>query len=200
LKDSGGDDKGGSAQKIATPIGRFSYPFFLEKKTGGQYPSDKYECDLLVTPEEFNSKQGEVLQQAIIMAAQELFSDATIESWEEFQSPFKEVEGPDGNTYIRIRAKSQYKPTVYNAQKKEMDDEDVKDIKGGDYGRLVVQHWTYTKKDGGVSLNLEAAQFWKEGEAFGQGSTAALDILDEMEVELEDVVSDDSGDGEHDFA
>lgn len=190
------------SQKVrcVTPAGRFSYPFFVEPKTGGQYPSNKYEVDLLVTPQDFNSAAGKVLQDAVVLAAQDLFGDSTISSWEEFQSPFKEVEGPDGETYIRIRAKSAYKPTVYNAQKEEMDDEEIAEVKGGDFGRLVVTLYAWDKKEGGVSLNLDSAQFWKRGEPFGQGRSAAIEMLDEMEVTMEDLdeSAEDESD-EHDF-
>lgn len=185
--------------RCVTPPGRFSYPFFAEPKTGGQYPSGKYEVDLLVTPNDFNTTVGKVLQDAVVMAAQDLFGDSTISSWEEFQSPFKEVEGPDGETYIRIRAKSAYKPTVYNAQKEELDDEEIGEIKGGDYGRLVVTLYAWDKKEGGVSLNLDSAQFWKAGEAFGQGRAAAAELLDEMEVPLEDMEEPAEESDEHDF-
>lgn len=196
-----GKKKKSERVKTATPIGRLSYPYLLETKSSGQYPSDQFECELLCTLEEFNGPVGRALQDKVV----DLYNTnayAECESWDELESPFKIIpaaDSPTGEEVVRIRARTDYKPDVVDAQKQLMTEEQVGEIKGGDYGRLVVVPYYWEKKEGGVSLSLEMVQFWKAGEAFGQGNAEALETLDELEVELEDLDDAQEEDDDEDF-
>lgn len=61
----------------------------------------------------------------------------------------------------------------------------IKAIKGGDWGYIHVTIFPYTQKGGGVALALNSVQFWRSGKAFGGGAAAILDTAQELEIERE---------------
>jgi hypothetical protein len=67
--------------------------------------------------------------------------------------------------------------------------EEIKQIKGGDWGRVTLDIAPYVPQWGaGVSGYLSSIQFWKPGEAFGDGSGIAADMemIEELKVPIED--------------
>lgn len=192
--------------RLATPVGRFSFPHLAEPNTTGEYPTGKYQVDLIVSKEDMKSAEGKSLISHVKMAASEALGKTFTSVWDIPQTPFADLDDKEDpqefeKGCIRIRAKgsADRAPIVIDGQKQKLDEEEVAAIKGGDYGRLVVSPYAYTKGSGGVSFNLDVAQFWKEGDAFGQGIQASIEVLDEMEVPLEDLEEetvDDSEDAE----
>lgn len=72
---------------------------------------------------------------------------------------------------------------------KELSDEEVSRIKSGDYIRAVVSVYPYSQQGGGVTLGLETVQFAKVGEALFTGGVkaAAMNVLDELDIDLEEI-------------
>lgn len=191
--------------KLVTPVGRFSYPYLRKKNDSGVYPTHTYQTDILIPKSEFKTPQGKAIVKLVLDTASKTF-DEEFDSLDEVpQSPFTDMDEKDNaqdfeKGCFRIRAKvsrgkddNPRAPIVWDAQKRQMDDDDAEKIKGGDYGRIIVSAWGYTKGDGGVAFNLDGVQFWKEGEAIGGTAANNVELLDEMEVPLEDVDTDEEG-------
>ena len=193
--------------RYATPVGRFSYPYLTKTKDGGEYPSFTYETDLLVKKSDMNSPEGKALVLAILQEAAEIHGKKFKSVWDiPGHIPLKDMDVYDEGERepsdhekgcIRIRAKrpkgnpqkgtKPTPPSIVGPNKQELSAEQKEELKGGDYGRLSVTLWSWGKgAKKGVSMNLEAVQFWKSGEAFGVGKAASLSVFDEMEVPLED--------------
>lgn len=195
--------------KMVTPAGRLAYPYLRTINDGGQYPTHTYQTDILIPKSEFKTKQGKALINHVLEIASKTF-DEEFESLDEIpQSPFTDMDEKDNaqdfeKGCYRIRAKvsrgkdnNPRPPFVWDAQKNVLSDDDVEAIKGGDYGRLIVSGWGYTKGDGGVAFNLDGVQFWKTGEAIGGSAASNVSLLDEMEVPMEDPTEEEEGHTEH---
>lgn len=175
---------------VATPIGILSYPYLAAPDEGRAESSGKYSVNLYIPKTTFK-KEGKQLVEAILKVGREFFEDDNLEL-EDFKNPIQDMDELDDLDQhevgtIRIRAKSEYAPTVVGPQTSDVFNEKrVKEIKGGDYARLVVYVYPYTQKGGGVTLGLNLVQFVKPGKALGQGITASLKVIDDVEVEADD--------------
>ncbi len=181
-----------SASRLVSPVGRFSYPHLAEPNTEGQYPTNKYQTDFLVKKADMVTPAGKALMDLLCKAATEKFGEL-YESIDEIpvcaimDMDEKGDVDPDMAGCYRIRAKNKNKPVVFNAQKERMTDEQIAEIKGGDYGRIVVSAWASANGEGSANFNLDTLQFWKTGDPIGSTAGSAVELLDEMEVPLEEM-------------
>lgn len=190
-----------------TPPGRVSYPYFASVDSGRQYSDDSYKTDLII-PKAIFKERGKELQAAVLKVGKEYFGDKFSFKGKWF-IPFKDLDAA-GDTpeamknCIQIRAKSKpfgnkpaRKPLFLAPRKNkdgkfpELTPEEVQNIKGGDWCVLNVTVFPYDQQGGGVSFGLNAVQFWKTDEGFGQGRSKLLETAEELEAEVDDVTNDD---------
>lgn len=188
--------KKSKAVKIVTPIGRLSYPYLNETDSGRENSDNKYKTDLLITKDVWK-KEGKALKEAVLLVGRKFYKDKSLEL-SDFANPFKDTDvlkkysdSKEIKGHILIRCKSEFLPIVVNAQKKELSDAERKQIKGGDYARLVVAVYPYPNGEGGVTLGLNLVQYVKPGAALGGGKAAALAQIDEIEIEPDDIDTED---------
>lgn len=203
--------------KAWTPTGFFSYPHLAEPHLEGKFADKSYKVDLLVPKAEFKAKGKEIVD-AVNTVGKAYFGDKfKIESDGLFYNPFKdmdEVEDTDermaGHMRIRAKAKPSQKypearqpliigPRLENGRPKLLTPEEIKEIKGGDFGKIRVVVYAYgdpekiDKKNPnkqGVALSLRVVQFWKTGEGFGGGAMRDLEGVEELEVPLDAVIDE----------
>jgi len=187
--------------KVVTGWGRFSYPFLAEPDTGRQYSDDKYKTDFLMPKATFKAENKELIA-AVLKVGRTHFGDDSL-SINDFENPFKDTDKLDNYSssektkgHIKICAKSDFAPTVVGPDKKELKQEQIEKIKGGDHGRLVVVVYPYDTDQGGVTVGLNLVQFKQEGEAFGQGNAENLALIDEVEIDSDDLDIDDEDEDE----
>lgn len=180
--------------KVRTPVGILSYPSVVEPDTGREFSDNKYKTDLLIPKASWKTDpDAKKLRQAVLKVGRAHFKDDALELTD-FNNPFKDTDkmkkySADDKVkgHILISAKSEFPPVIINAQKKEIPEKDAKQIKGGDFARLVVVVYPYSAKgNDGVTLGLNLLQYYKEGDALGGGRAALIEMMDEMEVEAED--------------
>lgn len=180
--------------------GRFSFPYLSAPCTTGQYPDDKYKTDLIITKATFKDKNSE-LQQTVLEVGRDAFGSSFKLTSKSPLSPFKDTDKDEKITNeamkgcIVIRAKNKKPPYIIGPAKvngafPELSEKQVSDIKGGDWGKLLVSVFSYEQQGGGVSFGLDTVQFWKQGEAFGQGRSRMLESAEELETDLEDADED----------
>lgn len=217
-RSSKGSDKDESKPKgisVNTPIGRFSYPHFSEPDTvsRGDYKADnKYKGGLLVDKKVWKADPAaDALKAAVLKAAQKKWGKDEIQSLKDLDHvPFKDTDSGQRKVSektkgcILITAKSLYPPTFIGPKKNEdgefdeLSEKQVEAIKGGDWGRYRVGIATFTLKgERGVNLYLNLVQYQQEGESLGDGASAAVNAMDEMEVTLDDY-EDEDGDEDED--
>jgi len=180
--------------RLVTPVGRLLYPSIAAPlPADAEYDAGKYVCGLLI-PNEVYKEQCKDWGKQILTLAQEVFGAKNIKSLADFRHPIKK--GDDTETdymkgHIFITGKGKYAPSIIDAAKKEMSPDAVANIKGGDYGRLVLTLFTYdTKGNKGVSFGLDVVQYARPGEPLGGGKSKSLELLEELEVEVDSL--DDS--------
>lgn len=130
------------AKRIAfiTPTGTAKYPHITEKDTGHKYSSNKYDSRLVVDA-------GEA--KAFIKLVNDAAADAGIDSP---KLPYKLME--DGT--VEIKAKSTYKPAIFDAHNKKVDKlPEGTRVAGGSTIRMA---GTLNIYDKGVSLWLNQVQ------------------------------------------
>lgn len=192
--------------RVKTPVGRFSYPYFANPDSGRAESDNKYKGDLLIPKSTWKTDPDAVkLRGAVLECGRKFYGDKNLEL-SDFNNPFKDTDKLEkyssseeikGN--ILIRAKTEFPPVVVGPDKEEMNESEVKKIKGGDYGRFVVVVYPYSQKEGGITLGLTVVQYQKPGKALGGGAAASLAMIDEMEVDMEDLdeeVEDDEDETE----
>ncbi len=178
--------------RVYGPVGRILYPHLVEPNSQGLYPSGKYQCDILF-PKSTWKEDGKEMRMAVLKVARQFFGNPKL-TLEEFANPFKDGDDKEQDVFhgsIIMTPKSQFAPTVVGPDRKEFSSERIRLIKGGDYIRPVLSVYPYTQSGGGVTCGLDVVQFAREGEAIGGGRGAALELLEELEVELEDPTQDD---------
>lgn len=191
---------------IYTPIGLLAWPHLHAPDTGREYSDNKYKGDLFI-PKPVWAKEGKEVVAGIIKVAAKFFDNPKIKL-SDFKHPIvdmdkeKNVEDYAKGT-IRIRAKSLYQPTIIGARKDEngqfpkLSEEEIKDIKAGDFGRFICNVYGYSQQGGGIALGLNFFQFGYKGAAIGQGNLAQIKNLSEIEVEVdtpEDMVDTENED------
>ena len=189
--------------------GRFSYPFFSEVDEGREFSDSAYKTDLFITKETFKEK-GKGWQDKVKAVGAEAFGSAYKLTSDKYRSPFKDTDTDDDieneslKNSIMVRAKAKPrkdKPAVQplfigpkkdsNGQPIKLTDEEIAAIKGGDWGMINVTVFSYDKGNGkGVSLGLNAVQFWKKGEALGQGRAKLLESMEELADDIDEPTDD----------
>lgn len=173
--------------RVLTPIGRILYPHLLEPHSQGQYPTNKFQCDILFDKSQWEA-EGKAARIAVLKAGRAFFGNPKA-NLSDFKNPFKDGDDKEQELWhgsIYMTPRSQFKPRVVGPDMKDFSDERIRLIKGGDYVRLVLSIYPYSQQGGGITCGLEVVQFAKEGEAIGGGRGASLELLSEIEVDLED--------------
>lgn len=189
---------------IYTPIGIGAWLYLVKPDIGRKESSGKFSVELYVPKADF-LKDGKDMVTAVTNVAREGLGNKKL-NLNDIQNPFKDMDTvkdcPEWakGTY-RIRAKAgrkdmaeadwnNFRPTVIAPRK--VDEkfpiyslEQIKEIKAGDFMRLICSVYTYEQKGGGVALGLNFVQFVKEGKALGQGKMKAIENLDEVEVTVD---------------
>jgi hypothetical protein len=174
--------------RIVTPTGRIVFPYLSEPDEGRQYSDGKYKVDILFSKDTWK-EQGKELREAVLEVAKQYYGKKTIK-FSDFKHPFKDGDTKQQDYYKNcyyITPKSQFEPAVVGADKTAFAKDRIRQIKGGDYARLVVTIYPYDQSGGGVTLGLEILQFAHEGEALSGGRAAAMSMIDELDVELSDL-------------
>ena len=188
---------------VVTAVGILSFPWITKPDVGRTYSDGKFKTDLFIRKEDF--MKDLTLYNTTLSVGRKHFGQP---KWgiKDFANPIKDVELmpladrdklPEllRSGFIRIRAKSQFAPTVYgpviSKGNAELSAEEAAAIKGGDFARLVVAVYPYDQKEGGVTFGLNALQYWRKGESLGQGKGAALGLLSDFEVTMDDIPAED---------
>lgn len=172
-------------EKLITPKGRLSFPHLLEKNSGGQYSSDKYEVTLLI-PKDADIKP---LQKAALDVARKSWGEK-VKSLKDIEHPFrdgdeKEFDGYAGHWYIKPRSKN--RPGIVDAKRQRVEDDE--EVYGGRFAKLSVVPFTYLQAGRmGVSFQLQNVQLLEGGERFGKRSNPE----DDFAVEEGDIGTDEA--------
>lgn len=198
--------------------GRLSFPYLSAVDTGREFSDGAYKTDLLISKATFKEK-GQPWQDAVLKVGRDTFGKNFKLVGGKQRIPFKDmdkdesVENEAMKDSILVRAKSAprkmpdgsvkpaRKPLIIGPRKvgntfPELSAEEIAAIKGGDWGMIQVTVGAYKQKtkeyDGGVTFYLNAVQFWKPGDAFGQGRSKLLETAEELEAEgLEEAEDND---------
>lgn len=186
---------------VWTPPGILSFPYLSAPDTGREFSDNQYKTDLFIKKAEFE-KHGQVLKNAVLSVGNEMFSGFSLDSGK-FLTPFKDSDDNEkivqdvlkGSIVVRAKAyfdkqKNPIRPKVYGPRKDSagqwvpLTDDEIKNIKGGDYARLFVSVFAYDKSKTirGVALALRAVQFWKSGTALGGAASKITETMEELEV------------------
>lgn len=175
---------------IALPMGRISFPFLAKPDTGREYSDGAWKFDYLI-PVETWAKEGKRVSDAILEVARDLSGNPKLKFEEIKKHPIKEL-GKDPKTdpkmkdYVMMRCKNKNnQPLIVDVNKKEMTQEQIGKIKGGDWCEAVVTIYSYTQSGGGVTFGLDLVRYIKPGEPFGSGAAKHLGLLDDIEVTAE---------------
>jgi len=185
---------------IYSPIGLVSYPFLHAPYVNPKKPNDKakFSVEIYVEKERF-IKEAKEFVAGILKVAKRYNPEWT--TLADFKSPIcdcdKEIKKADMKPYqkgmIRIRAGTQvdYPPTIIGPQKIDGEfpvwtAEQIKTIKGGDYGRIIGNPYGWSVSGNtGISIGMNFFQFARIGKAIGEGRMKAIESLDEIEVPVD---------------
>jgi hypothetical protein len=189
---------------VYSPLGILSYPYLTKPDTGRKESSNKYSAEIYVAKSTW-VKEGKQMVDDVLKVARKFFNNPKLKL-SEFKGPFTDMdnatdskgkkiepeEWQKGTIRIRAKAGAEYKPTVIGPRKDPetdkfpvLTDEQVSNIKGGDYVRLIGTVYGYSQQGGGIAIGLNFVQFGKEGKALGQGKMAQIKDLGEIEVEVD---------------
>lgn len=197
--------------RVWSPPGFFSYPFLAVVDSGRQYSDDSFKTDLLI-PKAIFKEKGKELQDAVIEVGKAHFGSTYKLKGGKQRSPFKDTDSDDaiendrmkGCILIRAKAKPRkrgaqilpaIRPMIIGPRKvgdkfPQLSEEQIQAIKGGDWGCLQLGVYAYDQKkdgfEGGVTFGLNAVQYWKEGEALGQGRSQILETAQELECDVDE--------------
>lgn len=166
---------------VITPVGRLSYPHLLERNSGGDYPSDKYET-LLMIPK---SEDIKPLMEAATKVMQDAFGAKYDHVADLSHPPIRdgdeEEKGPEYAGHWFLKAKSDNRPQIVGKNPKIAIDNPEDEVFGGQRARLSLVAFSY-KKGGseGVSWALRNVQIIGGGEPYGAGSGNPEDQFDEV--------------------
>lgn len=163
---------------VKTPKGRLSYPHLLAKNTGGTYPSDKYETELLIP----KSADISALQNAVKALAKEAFGDKVKKMTDLVYPPIKDGDADEEENGARkghwyLRAKSTRKPGIVGPGPECAPfDAPEEEVYGGANARLSLKPCSY-KQGGkpGITWLLQNVQIFPGGERFGVGASNPQD-------------------------
>lgn len=198
--------KAAKQEEYLTCVGRMLYMYFHEPQTTGKYANDQYHVQFLIPKddESWNSDEMKQLKSAMLKMARGYFSDPDLD-FKDFAHPFvngdkKKQEYMHG--FFKINPKSKYPvPVVGPDGVTIFEEKQVKALKNGDWGRLLVAPYCYGEEpgeSGGVALGLRLVQYSHAGkEIVGKGVTEKLKLLGPLKVDLSKV-SSGAGDDEDD--
>lgn len=146
--------KASKAIQIKTPFGVAVYPSLHKLDTEGQYPTNKYKTDLLLSKEDFAKFKAEFKEKI----KGEKFKTKTP------KMPFKTDK--DGNELVRF--KSKYMPLGFDIRNKQFPTDNPVDVGGGSTIRVMATIFNY---DDGISLQINQYQVkelkqWNRESAF----------------------------------
>jgi hypothetical protein len=192
--------------KVITPEFRVSYPsLFQARKVDENNPNEKAKFSVAmifrVAETEDSKKRGEkvVDLKPLKDAVAKILLEKLGPDWQKkvqerksdgtpmYRLPFRDgnaAETKDKDGYgpgtVYIRASSQYKPGVVDAQKVEV--MNPQDVYGGCYARASIHpYWYSAKGNQGVTFGLDNVQKLRDGEPFS-GRTRAEDDFDSIEA------------------
>lgn len=197
---------------VYSPLGRFSFPYLVTPDTGRPNSDGKWKVELMIPKSKFETECKGLV--AAVLACASEYHGRSIKSLKELTKKVtEEVNGVETTTvkrlhpftdmdeerdcpevfkgHIRIRAKSTFKPLVIGPHKNEdgkfdaLPEEVVKQIKGGDYGRLVMVVYAYSQSGGGVTFGLNGVQFGYAGDPIGQGALKQVQDMSEVEIPMD---------------
>jgi hypothetical protein len=199
---------------FVTDIGQFGYMYLTEPNQKGKFDKDKLTATIMWDESEWNAKRKdskgkkmstikERVEGVLLEVARKAYKDKKI-TLDDFQHPIKfGNDQPDPNIYadkVSIIGKRSEKvietsgpPKIYGPKKSEgvLSEKEIKRLKAGDFGRLVLAVYPYTEGAGGISFGLDCLQMQQSGPALTGGVEASAAMLDDLEVELEDVEEPD---------
>lgn len=164
----------------------FCYPRGRKDRTTGEL---KYGSQILLTPEIFKScKDVQLLINAVNKLGKERVSDKyelktarnkCIQKCDEIESMTDE----QTKGLICFKSTSKGPIKMYGPDGKDMDEEDVKKIRSGHWGYLIVNPFAYEAGGNkGVSLGCVAIQYWKADKEFGNFEKAIASCIETLEV------------------
>lgn len=152
-----------------------SFPHLLEKNSGGEYPSDKYELTLLIP----KSEDIKPLEAALLEVAKQAFPGKVNSLSDLSHNPIgdgdaKELDGYKG-CWI-IKGKSKFRPGIVGPDVQPLlDPQDA--VYGGSYARMSLKPLSYLQAGRpGVTWALQNVQWLGHGERFGGGSRPENDF------------------------
>lgn len=166
---------------LITPKGRLSYPHLLERNTGGNYPSDKYETLLLIP----KSADISELEAAATKAMVDMFDDEYDSIYDLKNPPLRDGDekGGEYSGHWVLKAKSDNRPAIVGPNPKVIIDS-PEEVYGGQWARLSLNVYAYKKPGNkGVAWGLKNVQIIGGGEAFGGGAGRPEDQFTEVTIE-----------------
>jgi len=203
--------------RIWTPPGIFSFPHFAAPDVGREYSNGKYRTDFFMKKETFK-KEGQKLQEVVLQVGRDTFgSEYSFKPSCKFKNPFKDSDKNEKvleqfkgcivikpNGAMDKNTKKPVQPRIIGPRKGVdgrfplLTVDEIAAIKGGDWGCLYVAVIPYFQQGGGITLGLNAVQFWKTGEAIGGGNSAFLESAEELENVVESPTSESVADSDDD--
>jgi hypothetical protein len=175
------------------PLARFSYVHVFETHTNSESNKDEYGIQALIPKVGADGKPNpdvKTLQDRIAQIKKELFTDRKKPVPPEFWNPLRDGDkdvkqngesfGPaaEGHFVLSTKAAEDRQPKVVGTQR----DEKGKlvalttGLKSGDYGRLGITLYGYTKGKSGVGAGLRTVQLVQQGEALGSEADPDADF------------------------
>lgn len=177
-------------KSLPTPRGRINYPYLVTPDEGREYSDGAYKVDFLIPESDF---VGSELEKAIMQTAIAEFGADKAKKVKLPQKFLKDEDGiPDSlKTYVQIRAKNKNdRPLVVDAQKEELDEDQIAKVKSGDHAILFLTVYPYPQQGGGIALGLDIVQYIKKGEPF-EGTGNARKLAQLAAIEVEDIKAED---------
>ena len=184
--------------RVSTPEARAMWCSIVEPDNKGQYPTGKYKVDLYMKIGDFEEgKPGYRILEAVTEVASKHYGKQV--KFGECAASIVRVESLPADQiaklpeilregYIRIKAKSGYKPGVVDAKRNEMTDTEIGNIGNGDKVVAVLDVYPYSQQGGGVAFGLSLIQFIEhksKSEDFGGARTSGIEMLSDVEVKAE---------------
>lgn len=181
---------------IALPVGRISYPFLAAPDTGREYSDGAYKVDFLIPLESFKKAQ-EQIEGVLLEVWRDFIGDPKVKFKDIKKQPLKDLSNdpkvaPNMKDYMLIRAKNKNgQPLIVDINKKEMSEDAIKKLKGGDWCEIIVSFYPYSQSGSGVAAGQDIVRFVKPGEPFGSGAAKHLGLLDDIEITAESFTDDE---------
>lgn len=184
--------------KIVLPLGRLSYPYLTSPDTGREYSTNKYSLDLMIDKAVWE-KDSKPFRELLLKVARS-YHNKPAAKLSEFRLPFRDMDAsekcPESKKgMIGVRAKSGTKPALVDAKKNELTDEMAKELLvQGAYVYVAVAVAGYKQMPAGVTCFLDAVQYVKSGESFGEGGGSGVDMFGEVqdiEIGVDPISGDD---------